>query len=87
MKTTGSYKFAEEFFDKHSIFFKLHELQNLMYIFNMASNMLTLYTEALNDVKIYVIAAMASDNYVESTPTSFKYVIYRQMFEDLKSPM
>ena len=34
-------------------------------------------------VQSYVNAAMASDNYVEPT----LYIIYRQLFEELKSPV
>jgi hypothetical protein len=46
-----------------------------------------MYTEALSDVQSYIIAAMASDNYVEPTPTASPYIIYHQFFEELKSPV
>ena len=46
-----------------------------------------MYTETLGDVQAYVNAAMASDSYVERAPTSSRSIIYRQLFEELKSPV
>jgi len=48
---------------------------------------LLIYTEALGDVQTYVSAALASGNYVEPAPTASKYIIYSQIFEELKSPV
>ena len=53
----------------------------------MITNKLLMYTEALSDVQAYVHAAMASENYVEPAPTASISVIYRQLFEELKSPV
>jgi hypothetical protein len=53
----------------------------------MITNQLIVYTEAMGDVQAYVNAAMASDSYVEPAPTSSKSIIYRQLFEELKSPV
>ena len=53
----------------------------------MIKNQLLTYTEALGDVQAYVIAAMASDIYVEPAPTASRSIIYRQLFEELKSPV
>jgi len=39
-----------------------------------------MYTEALGGVHAYVIAAMATCNYVEPTPTASKSIIFRQLF-------
>jgi len=44
-------------------------------------------TEALSDFQIYVNAEMASENYVEPARTACRSVTYRQLFEELKSPM
>ena len=66
--------------------FKLHELRNLLYIFYMITNQLLVYTEALGDVQAYVNAAMDPDSYVEPVPTTSRSNIYRQLFEELKSP-
>ena len=44
-----------------------------------------MYTEALGDVHAYVIAAMASGNYVEPALTASKSIIYIQLFDELKS--
>jgi len=73
--------------NKHYLSFKQHELRNLLYIFYMIRNQLLMYTEELSDVQSYVNAAMASDNYVEPAPTVSPYIIYRQLFEELKSPV
>ena len=86
MNTTGSYRVARVTLDKHYIKFKLHEIRNIMYILYMIRNQLLIYTEALSDVHSYVKAAMASENFVEPNPTASPYVIYRQLFEELKSP-
>ena len=51
-------------------------------MFYMVRNQLAMYTEALNDVKFYVIVVLASDTYTEPAPTGSKYVIYRQLFEE-----
>jgi hypothetical protein len=53
----------------------------------MVRKQLLMYTEALSDVQSYVNAAMASDSYVEPTPTASKSTIYRQIFEELKTPV
>jgi len=39
----------------------------------------------LSNVQVYVNDAMASEKYVEPALTASKSVIYRQMFEELKS--
>ena len=46
-----------------------------------------MYTEALVDVHAYVNAAMASGSYIEPTPKSSESIIYRQLFDELKSPV
>jgi len=46
-----------------------------------------MYIEALVDIQAYVNVAMASGNYVDPAPTASKSVIYRQLIEDLKSPV
>ena len=46
-----------------------------------------MYTEALGDVHSYVNAAMASCNYDEPAPTASRSIIYRQLFDELKSPV
>ena len=46
-----------------------------------------MYTETLGDVHAYVNSTMASCNYMEPTPTASKSIIYRQLFDELKSPV
>jgi len=53
----------------------------------MITDQLVVYNEALSDVEDYVNAAMALENNVEPDPTAFKSDIYRELFEELKSPV
>ena len=62
-------------------------MRNLLFIFYMIRNQLLVYTEASSDVQSNDNAAMTSDNYIEPARTASPYVIYRQLFEDLKSPV
>ena len=87
VNNTGSYRVAKFTLDKHWISFKVHELRNLIHIFYKITNQLIVYTEALGDVQAYFNAAMASDSYVEPFPTSSKSIIYRQLFNELNSPV
>jgi len=41
----------------------------------------------LGDVLAYVNSAMPSDIYVDPAPTASRSIIYRQLFEELKSPV
>jgi len=50
MNTASGYRVARVSVGKQYIFFKLHELKYLSYIFYMVRNQLTRYTEALHDV-------------------------------------
>ena len=72
---------------KHWIWLKLPELRTLEYILHMITNTLFMHTEALGDVHACVNAALASYNYVEPTPTASKSIIYRQLLDELKSPV
>jgi hypothetical protein len=87
MHSTGSYSIAIFTHAKHWISLKLHELPALQYIFHMITSQLFMYTEALGDVHAYVNAAIASCNYIEPTPTSSESIIYRQLFDELQSPV
>ena len=46
-----------------------------------------MYTEALGDVRAYVNTTMASCDYIEPPLTASKSIIYRQLFDELKSPV
>ena len=60
-------------------------MRTLQYIFHMIMNTLFMYTEALGDVHVYVNATVVSCNYIEPAPTASKSIIYRQLFDELKS--
>jgi len=46
-----------------------------------------MFTEATGDVHTYVNTQMTSFEYVEPHITSFKSIIYRQLFDEMKSPV
>ena len=46
-----------------------------------------MYTEAFANAHAYVNIAMISCDFIEPPLTASKYIIYRQLFEELKSPM
>jgi hypothetical protein len=85
MNTAGGYRVARVSVGKQYIFFKLHELKYLSFIFFMVHNQLLSYTEALSDLMTYVSSALQSSTYVEPSPTANKSILYYQMFEELKS--
>jgi hypothetical protein len=85
MYTAGRYRVAIVSLKKRHIFFKLHELMYLSYIFFMVRNQLTRYTKALPDVLNYIASASYSTTYVEPSPAADKDILYYQLFEGLKS--
>jgi hypothetical protein len=59
MNTAGGYRVARVSVGKQRyIFFKLHELKYLSYIFFMVRNKLTRYTEALPGVNLYYFSVI-----------------------------
>jgi hypothetical protein len=70
---------------KQYISFRLDELRHLSYILFMVINQLTRYTEAMPGVMNYVTAALYSDIYVEPSINANGYVLYYQLFDELKS--
>jgi hypothetical protein len=51
----------------------------------MVRSQMTRYTEALHDVMTYITSALYSTSYVEPSPTANKFILYYQLFEELKS--
>ena len=60
-------------------------MRTLQYIFHMITNQLYMYAEALSEVQAYVNTKMASCNYIEPAANASKSIIYRQLFDELKS--
>ena len=85
--TIKAYTTAKFSDGKHWISLKLPELRCLQYILHKITKQLNIYTEALLDIRAYVNAAMASCDYIVLPITTSKSIIYRQLFEELKSPM
>ena len=84
--STKAYRTARFTHYKHWISLKLPELRTLQYIHHMIMNQLFMYTNALGDVHSYVNTTITSCDYIEPAPTASKSIIYRQLFDELKSP-
>lgn len=85
MNTARGYLVARMSLGIQYVFFELHELRYLSYIFLMVRNQLTHYTQAMHDVMNYIATALQSDTYVELSINANKADLYYQLFEDLKS--
>ena len=85
MNTAVGYRVARVSQGKRYICFKLHELRNLSYIFFMVRNLLTRYTESMNDVMNYVTTALYSNKFFEPPINASNAVLYYHLFEELKS--
>jgi hypothetical protein len=85
LTTTRGYKTARITYDKHYISFKLDELRYLSNTLYMLQNQLTYYTLALPDLLNYVAKALPSTVYVEPSPDASNFILYYQLFDELKS--
>jgi len=84
MHSTKVYRTSRITRNKQGISLKLRTLQ---YILHIIMNQLSMYTEALGDVHAYVNTTITSCNYIEPTPSASKSINYRQVFDELKSPV
>ena len=72
--------------------FKIHSTKayrtaSMQYLLHVIVNQLNMYTEALGDVRAYVNATLPSCEYTEPPIATSKSITYRQLFDELKSPM
>ena len=84
---TKAYRIARFTYDKHWISLKLPELRILQYILHIITNQLNMYTEALGDFHAYVNTTMISCDFIEPPNPTSKSIVYRQLFDEIKSPM
>ena len=87
MHSTKTYRTSRFTLNKHSISLKVAELRTLQYILHIITNQLYMYTDAFADVHAYVNSAMTSCDFIEPRLPASKSIIYRQLFDELKSPM
>jgi len=85
MNTTGSYRLARLYLDKHYLSYTYEELRNLAYIMYMIQNQMTYYIAAMTDVMAYIDTADDSVTFVEPPSTADKSINYYQLFEEIKS--
>ena len=87
MHSTKAYRTSTFTRNKHGISLKLAELRNLQYILHIITNQLYMYIEAFADFHACVNTTMTSCDYIERPLTASKSIIYRQLFDELKSPV
>jgi hypothetical protein len=85
LNTTGSYRIARLYMDKHFVALKFQELRYLQNMFYIVQNKLNLYINALPDLMTYVISALSSDTYVEPAANASNFILYPLLFEELKT--
>ena len=86
INSTGSYKVTRLNFDKAYVYFKQAELQSLYHIFYVLQSQLS-YMLALPDVLTYATNALASTTYFPPHADTTDYVLWYQLFDELKMPL
>jgi len=87
LNTTGSYRIARLYMDKHYVALKFQELHYLQNMFHIVQNQLNSHITALPDVITYVISALSSTTYVEPYANTTNLILYPRLFEVLKTIM
>ena len=87
VNSTGSYKVTRVTFDKAYIYLKQTELVSLFHMFYVIQSQLSFYMLALPDVLTYVTNALASTTYVAPDPGATDYILWYQLFDELKMPV
>ena len=85
LNTTGIYRIARLYMDKHFVALKFQELRNLQNMFHILQNHLNFYITALPDLMTYVISALSSHTYVEPAANASNLILYPRLFEELKT--
>ena len=80
LNTTGSYRVARLYMDKHYVALKFQELRYLQNMFHIVQTQLTSYIAALPDVMTYVISALSSTTYVEPAANASNVILYPRLF-------
>lgn len=85
LNTTGSYRIARMYMEKHYITLKFQELRYLLNMFHLVQTQLNSYISALPDVLTFVTNALSSDTYIEPPATASNLILYPHLFEELKT--
>jgi len=85
MNTTGTYRLARVYLDKHYLSYTYEELRNLAYILYMIQNQMTYYIAAMTDEMAYIDTAHDSVTFVEPPSTADKSINYYLLFEEIIS--
>ena len=73
--------------NRRSVLIKLNDLRYLSYIFPMVENQLIKYTEAVPDVKYYILQILDSTSYADPPANTSNNILYYQLYEELKMIM
>jgi hypothetical protein len=71
-------------YDKHSIHFKLNELNYLLANIAIHENHLSRYSIAQNDVISYATNAIGSDIYLQPRHDASTYVLYAVLYDEFR---
>lgn len=85
LNRTGSLRVTRLYLYKQYVNLRLADLQYLLKLFHVVQNQPNVYTLSLPHVLPYVIVALISTTYVETTPNASKHIMYPQVFEELKT--
>ena len=87
MQTVGKNSVFILTYDKHSINFKLNELNYLLANIAVLENQLSRYSIEQNYVILYITNALGSDVYVEPGHDDSTYVLYDVLYDEVKTIM
>jgi hypothetical protein len=83
--TTRAYRTARLKLDDNYIVYKLSDMHCLLRIFYVIQNQQINYLEAMPEVMVYAGNALTATDYVEVPVNANKYIVYPQLFEELKA--
>jgi hypothetical protein len=75
------------YLSKSFINFRLQELRNLMEMSPFIADQQTKYILAQNDVIQYTVAALGSNQFVDPSPTATNFILFDQLFYEMKTLM
>jgi hypothetical protein len=83
--TTRTYRTTRLKLDNNYIVYKLNDLQYLLRIFYVIQNQQINYLEAMPEIMDYAVHAFTATVYVEAPVNANKYIVYPQLFKNLKA--
>jgi hypothetical protein len=85
--TTRGYRTARLKLGYNYIVHKLIDLKYLLRIFYVVRKQQIHYLEAMPEVMDYAVNVLTATDYVEVPVNANKYIVYPQLFEELRQPL